>query len=120
MNTIEKGKLFFSSFEFDKQWDNMGFDDSDRNLLENMILNNPQTGPVIQGTGGLRKMRFASEDKGKRGGSRVLYVDYVVFETVYLVSAYPKNEKDDISSEERKLYKKLIEQTKKALEAKQK
>ena len=60
-------------------------------------------------------MRFALENKGKSGGVRVLYVDFVVFERVYLVTAYPKNKKDNISEEERKAYKKIIEQTQKYL-----
>ena len=116
MNKIEnKERMFFSSFEFDKQWANMGLDDEDRRLLENEIINNPQIGAVIRGTGGLRKMRFALENKGKSGGVRALYVDFVVFERVYLVTAYPKGKKDDITAEERKLYKKLIEQTEKEL-----
>jgi len=107
--------MFFSTFEFDKQWENMGLDDEDRRRLENEIMNNPQIGPVMQGTGGLRKMRFAFEGKGKSGSSRVLYVDFVVFERVYLVTAYPKNEKENISLAEREMFKKIIEQTKREL-----
>jgi len=109
------GRMFFSTFEFDKQWDHMGLDDDDRSRLENEILDNPKIGTVIQGTGGLRKMRFAFQGKGKRGGIRALYVDYVVFERVYLITAYPKGNKDDISPSERKLFKTLIEQTEKEL-----
>ena len=93
----------------------MGLDDEERRLLENEIIKNPNIGAVIRGTGGLRKMRFALENKGKSGGVRVLYVDFVVFERIYLVTAYPKGKKDDITAEERKLYKKLIEETEKEL-----
>jgi len=110
-----KGMMFFSSFEFDKQWESMNLDDEDRRLLENEIIKNPHTGTVIRGTGSLRKMRFALENKGKSGGVRVLYVNFVVFERVYLVTAYPKGKKEDITEEERKLYKKIIEQTQKEL-----
>lgn len=113
MGTI--GRMFFSSFEFDKQWLRMGLNDEDRRRLENEIVNNPQIGPVIRGTGGLRKMRFAFEGKGKSGSVRTLYVDFVVFERVYLITAYSKNQKEDISPSECEMFKKIIEQTKKEL-----
>jgi hypothetical protein len=109
VSTIKR--LFFSTFEFDKQWNNIGLDDEDRRKLENEIINNPKIGVVIPGTKGLRKMRFASDDKGKRGGSRVLYVDFVVLERIYLITVYPKNQRDDISNEEKKLFNRLIKQT---------
>lgn len=47
----------------------------------------------MQGTGGLRKVRFALENRGKSGSVRVVYVDFVVYETIYLITAYTKNEK---------------------------
>ena len=114
------GRMFFSTFEFDKQWERMGFNDDDRSRLENEILDNPKIGAVIQGTGGLRKMRFAFQGKGKSGGIRTLYVDYVVFERVYLVTAYPKGTKDDITPAERKVFKQLIEQTENELRGEKK
>jgi hypothetical protein len=52
----------------------MGLNDRDRRRLENEITDNPQIGAVMRGTGGLRKMRFSFEGKGKSGSSRVLYV----------------------------------------------
>ncbi|MCL2019897.1 MAG: type II toxin-antitoxin system RelE/ParE family toxin [Oscillospiraceae bacterium] len=107
--------MFFSTSEFDKQWEIMGLSMEDRRRLENEIVNNPQIGAVMSGTGGLRKMRFAPENSGKSGGVRALYVDYVVFERVYLVTAYPKSNKENITPTERKLYKKIIEQTEKEL-----
>jgi hypothetical protein len=107
--------MFFSSSEFDKQWKRMGLDDENRRKLENEIANNPQIGAVIRGTGGLRKMRFAFEGKGKSGSLRALYVDYVVFERVYLITTYPKSQKENITPLERELFKKMIEQTQREL-----
>ena len=109
------GRMFFSTFEFDKQWERMGLDDEDRRRLENEIANNPKIGKVMQGTSGLRKMRFPFEGQGKSGGSRVLYVDFVVIERIYLIAAYPKSAKENISQAEREIYKRIIEQTKKQL-----
>ena len=108
-------RLFYSTNAFDKQWDHMGLDDDDRRHLENEIVNNPTVGAVMRGTGGLRKMRFAFEGRGKSSSARVLYVDFVVYERVYLVYTYPKGEKEDISYEERKIFKNLIDQARKEL-----
>ena len=113
--TFIKGKVFFSTSEFDKQWEALGLDLEDLRLPENQIVNNPQAGAVIKGTGGLRKIRFALDNKGKSGGVRVLYVDFVVFERVYFITVYPKSQKDDISMAEKKLFKQIIEQTKNEL-----
>ena len=63
----------------------------------------------MQGTGGLRKVRFAFDNRGKSGSARVVYVDFVVYEKIFLITAYPKNEKDNLSKAERNDIKKLIE-----------
>lgn len=100
-------RKFIMTSAFDNAWKSMGLDDSDLARLQDQLVKNPQLGAVMQGTGGLRKMRFAL-DKGKSGGSRVTYVDFVVHEVIYLIYAYPKNEKDNLSKEERNQMKKLI------------
>ena len=96
--------------EFDRQWTRLGFDDDDLGRLQAEIRKNPQLGVVISGTGGLRKMRFAFEGGGKSGGSRVLYIDIVIAEVVYLISAFAKGEKENITDAERKAYKQIIAQ----------
>ena len=60
-------------------------------------------------------MRFALPGKGKSGGSRILYVDFVEAESLYLIYAYPKNEMDNLSKEERNSIKKLIDQIRKTV-----
>lgn len=95
--------------EFDKRWKELGLDDSDLRRLENDILLTPEAGNIMQGTGGLRKRRFAFEGRGKSGSARVCYVDMVLKETVYLITAYAKNEKENLSKEERNNIRKLIE-----------
>ena len=100
---------------FDRQWREMGLDDSDLQNLQTELLRNPQIGDVIKGTGKLRKMRFAFQNRGKSGSSRVLYVDFVVAETIYLIFAYPKNEKDNLTDEERNNIKKLLDRLEQSL-----
>ena len=100
---------------FDKQWREMGLDDNDLQALQIELLKDPQIGSVIKGTGKLRKMRFAFPNRGKSGSSRVLYVDFVLAETIYLIFAYPKNEKDNLTDEERNNIKKMIEKIEQSL-----
>lgn len=93
---------------FRSRWENLGLTDSDLLRLQKELLEDPKVGAVMQGTGGVRKMRFAFEHQGKRGGVRVIYVDFEVYEKIYLLTAYTKNEKDNLSKEERNELKDLI------------
>lgn len=79
--------------------------------IQTEVLKNPEAGRVIQGTGGLRKLRVADpgRGKGKRGGFRVLYVDLPDVERTHLVALYDKDEKEDISKDEKKVMKTLVE-----------
>lgn len=81
-----------------------------------MLLLNPEAGDVIEGTGGLRKVRFsdAKRGKGKRGGLRVIYYWWHVGEQFWLYTIYNKNEMDDLTAEQKKILKDLL---KKELEA---
>lgn len=108
-------KTFIQTKEFSKNWDKLGFKDADLRKLETELFNNANTFPVVKGTGGLRKMRFAFEHEGKSGGVRVCYVDFVVEEVIYLITVYPKSEKDNLSQKERNEIKKMIELLKASL-----
>jgi hypothetical protein len=102
--------------EFDRQWQKLGLGDDELRQLQETFLHNPKAGDVIQGTKGLRKMRIAFEGQGKSGSGRVAYVDFTVHETIYLITAYPKNVKDNLSKEERNKIAKMIVRLKKGLE----
>ena len=54
-------------------------------------------------------MRFALENRGKSSSVRVIYVDFLIYEKLYLLTAYPKNEKDNLTKAERNELKKLVE-----------
>lgn len=94
--------------EFDRQWKALGFTDKDLKALQEELTIAPEKGAVIQGTGGLRKIRVAFENRGKSGSARVCYVDFAVYELIYLITAYTKNEKDNLSGEEKNNVKRLI------------
>lgn len=102
-------RLFIIMPEFEKQWAKMGLTDNDLKRLQYELLENPEIGAVMQETGGLRKVRFAFENRGKSGSARVVYVDFAVYEKIFLITAYPKNEKENLSKAEKKAIKKLIE-----------
>ncbi len=93
---------------FDQNWNSLHLTDEDLMLLEAYIIKNPETGDVIQGTGGLRKLRWALPNTGKSGGVRVLYVDFTFQETVIFINCYGKNEKENISDKEKAMYKDFI------------
>ncbi|MDD6835390.1 MAG: type II toxin-antitoxin system RelE/ParE family toxin [Solobacterium sp.] len=108
-------RTFIQTAEFSRNWDRLGFNDEDLRLLELDIMKHSDKYPVMQGTGGLRKARVALENKGKSGGARVCYVDFVFAETIYLITVFGKKEKANLSKEERNNIKKAIEALKKSL-----
>jgi len=101
--------------EFDRQWHKLGLGDNELRQLQETLLENPKTGKVILGTKGLRKIRIAFEGQGKSGSGRVAYVDFTVYETVYLITAYSKREKDNLSQAERNAIAKMIVKLEKGL-----
>lgn len=64
---------------------------------QDALLDDPQAGAVIRGTGGARKLRVALSGGGKSGGARVVYVYVAARARVYLLLTYPKNVADSIS-----------------------
>ena len=102
-------RVFVELPSFRSAWKSLGLTDRDLRRLQEELLAGPQLGNVIQGTGGIRKMRFAFENQGKSGSVRVIYVDFAVYEKLYLLTAYPKSEKDNLTKAERNELKKLVE-----------
>lgn len=71
---------------------------------------NPKAGTLMQGTGGIRKLRWASKGKGKSGGSRIIYFFYNETIPLFLLTAFGKNEKVNLSKAERNELAKLVEE----------
>jgi len=93
-------------------------DDEGLRALQNALLENPEAGDVIEGTGGLRKVRHADprRGKGKRGGLRVIYYWGDSRRQIWLFTLYDKDELDDLSAKEKKALKDML---KRELEARQ-
>ena len=94
-------RVFVMTEWFDASWRDEGLSDEDLRSLQVDLLRNPAVGDVMQGTGGFRKMRFALPGRGKSSGLRIVYLDIPIFETLYLMLAYPKSAKDSLSAAER-------------------
>ena len=78
------------------------FSDSEQQKAEEEILSDPNAWPVIPASGGVRKARASLSGRGKRGGARVIYFWLDRHEEVYLLTAYTKNDKEDLSAAELK------------------
>lgn len=75
-------------------------DDESYAELQIALCQRPDTGSVIKGSHGLRKIRWAAKGRGKRGGVRVIYYWWVSDSIITFCDIYPKNEKEDITSHE--------------------
>ena len=93
---------------FTKRWKQIGAGDDELQELQSIILANPKVGPVIEGAGGIRKLRFAFNHKGKSGSIRVCYLDFEEYGLTYLITAFKKNEQQNISEAEKNNLKKLV------------
>jgi len=86
--------------------------------LQNALLDAPEAGDVIEGSGGLRKLRHGDprRSKGKRSGLRVIYFWWEAGRQFWLFTLYDKDEMSDLSAKERKMLKDML---KRELEARQ-
>lgn len=100
---------FIETSIFTKQVKSLLNDDEYRHL-QNQILLNPEIGKTIPHSGGLRKMRFAKENKGKRGGIRVIYYWISTKNNILMLLLYSKSEMEDLSPKQLKLLKATVEE----------
>lgn len=78
-------------------------------LLQLQLSVRPESGDLIRGSGGIRKVRWAGSGRGKRGGIRVIYYFINEEDQIYMLYAYPKRKKDDLSTDQIKQLKTLVE-----------
>lgn len=89
----------------------MGFDEDGMRRVELAIAEAPAAHSMMRGLRGVRKARFALPGRGKSGGGRTIY--YVAAgRAIYMMTAYPKNERDDLSADQRKAILAVIENLK--------
>ena len=86
------------------------FDDDDFGWLQGALMANPEAGDLIEGTGGLRKLRFGDRRraKGKRGGLRVIYYYWTGGPEFWLFTLYDKDEMSDLAPKRRALFRERV------------
>jgi hypothetical protein len=89
---------------FTRAWMSLGLSDGDLTDLQAAILDGPDRHPVVSGTGGLRKIRFArrGERRGKSGSYRACYACFLNNGVVVLAMVYGKGEQPDLTMAQRR------------------
>lgn len=104
----EMYREFVELQSFINDWYYCGLTDDDLFRLESYLNEYPDSGDIIPGTDGLRKLRWKMKNSGKRGGVRTIYIDFVSYEKIYFITAYTKKMKEDLTMEEKSILRKLV------------
>ena len=83
--------------------------EDDYRQLQSALVIRPDMGDLIPGSGGLRKLRWRIPGRGKRGGVRVIYYWAMSREEIWMLFAYAKAKKEDLSPEQLKLLRRIVE-----------
>jgi len=83
--------------------------DEELAAVQRFLLTAPDAGQLIPGSGGLRKLRWAALQRGKRGGARVVYYWHVAADRIYLIHGYTKNRRDDLTKSQLDVIQKLLQ-----------
>jgi len=85
-------------------------DDEQYRLLQLALLLQPELGPVIRGSRGLRKMRWSLPGRGKRGGIRVIYFWDRASETFYMLYTFRKNVQENLTPQQIRILSRLVQE----------
>lgn len=84
--------------------------DDDYRELQLALILHPDSGAIIPGSGGLRKIRWSMQGRGKRGGVRVIYYWIDAQNKILMLFMYAKNEQEDLTPEQLKVLRKIVEE----------
>jgi mRNA-degrading endonuclease RelE of RelBE toxin-antitoxin system len=85
-------------------------DDESYREFQMFLCNLPESGKLIKGINGLRKIRWNTKTKGKSGGIRIIYYFITKKDTIILLYSYPKSEQDDLSQSQLNVINKLLKE----------
>ncbi|HEY1437862.1 MAG TPA: type II toxin-antitoxin system RelE/ParE family toxin [Casimicrobiaceae bacterium] len=89
-----------------------GWTDDDLRALQSFLLVSPDAGALIRGGAGLRKLRWSVQGRGKRGGAKIIYHWHVPKHRVYLIYAYAKSRREDLTRQQLKVLAELMKDLK--------
>lgn len=84
--------------------------DEEYQKLQMVLVARPDVGVLIRGGGGLRKVRWGAEGRGKRGGVRVIYYWATARDQILMLLMYAKNEQSDLSREQIAILRRIVEE----------
>jgi hypothetical protein len=103
---------------FLRKWFGLGLDEDDLLTLELEIMKGPELSPIVKGTGGLRKIRFArpGTGRGKSGAYRVCFAYFSRRGMVFLLTAYGKNELANLTGAQKNAIARVIQEIERSIE----
>jgi mRNA-degrading endonuclease RelE of RelBE toxin-antitoxin system len=84
-------------------------DDNEYRVLQNHLVKIPDSGEIIQGSGRIRKIRWAMKGRGKRGGIRIIYYWATSRDQIFMLYVYAKNKHNDLTKDQLSVLKKAVE-----------
>ena len=84
-------------------------DDDHYRELQELLIENPEIGDLIQGSGGLRKIRWKLTGRGKRGGVRVIYYWAVSVDQIRMLYVYSKSDQENLTKDQLKVLQQIVE-----------
>jgi hypothetical protein len=100
---------FIETTVFTRQIQELMVDD-DYRLMQDTLLVRPELGSIIPGSGGIRKVRWGSQGRGKRGSNRVIYYWAVNDETLFMLLAYGKSKQENLSQSQVQTLKRMVKE----------
>lgn len=83
--------------------------DDEYRELQAILVGHPKAGPVVPGSGGIRKLRWSASGRGKRGGARVIYYWATEQDHLLMLFIYTKNESEDLTRDQIKTLRQIVE-----------
>jgi hypothetical protein len=84
--------------------------DDEYQALQTALLLRPEQGTLMPKTGGLRKVRWTGKGHGKSGGYRIIYFWHKATETIYMLYLYSKNRQENLTVQQAKLLRRLVQE----------
>jgi hypothetical protein len=82
--------------------------DEEYRALQNVLVEMPGSGDIIQGSGGIRKIRWGASGRGKSGGARVIYYWATQHDQIFMLYAYAKNERDNLTKDQLSVLREVV------------